>query len=217
MKKINWQYAIGEVLIVIIGITIAFALNNWNDNYKSKRLKKQYLQNLAVDIESEIELLEKNQTACQKKLADIAFVKPFLGNPNIRRDTVIRKVFDIARMINFQPQDITYQTLINSGDLQLIDNFELRKSIEAHFSQHSEILQNYERIKVIHEKYLGNYYIYDVDYDAIRQGDTKFMDNPILKNIMVSLEGSFYMVMASNTKCIESNQALLKMIKKELK
>ena len=216
MKKINWRYAIGEIIIVIIGITIAFALNNWNDNHKANQLKKEYLHNLASDINSEIELLENNQIACNKKLEEIAFVKPFMGNPNLRRDTIIRRVFEIAQMVNFQPQDVTYQTLINSGDLKLIDNFELRKSIEAHFSQHADILQNYNRIETIHEKYLGNYYIYDIDYDAIKQGDTQFLDNPILKNIMTSLQGSFRMVIASNSKCIESNKALLKMIEKEL-
>ena len=29
--KINWQYAIGEIILIFIGITLAIAFNNWND------------------------------------------------------------------------------------------------------------------------------------------------------------------------------------------
>ncbi len=38
--KINWTYALGEIIIVIIGITIAFALNNWAENAKGRKTKK---------------------------------------------------------------------------------------------------------------------------------------------------------------------------------
>ena len=40
MKKINWRYAIGELLIVIIGISVAFALNNWSASLKENDLFK---------------------------------------------------------------------------------------------------------------------------------------------------------------------------------
>ena len=29
--KVNWQYAIGEVVLILIGITLAIAFNNWNE------------------------------------------------------------------------------------------------------------------------------------------------------------------------------------------
>lgn len=40
LRNINWRYAFGEIIIVIIGISIAFALNNWAANTKEKRIKK---------------------------------------------------------------------------------------------------------------------------------------------------------------------------------
>ena len=35
MKKIDWQYTFGEILIVIIGISIAFSLNKCSENQQN--------------------------------------------------------------------------------------------------------------------------------------------------------------------------------------
>ena len=34
--KINWQYAIGEVILIFVGITLAIAFNNWNEERKAR-------------------------------------------------------------------------------------------------------------------------------------------------------------------------------------
>ncbi|OZV68023.1 hypothetical protein CA834_10255 [Winogradskyella aurantia] len=47
------KYAIGEIILVVIGILIALGINNWNENRKNKRLEKVVLnnifENLAID------------------------------------------------------------------------------------------------------------------------------------------------------------------------
>ena len=40
------RYAIGEIVLVVIGILIALSINNWNENRKEKKLAKTYLENL---------------------------------------------------------------------------------------------------------------------------------------------------------------------------
>lgn len=41
-KKINWTYAIGEIIIVIIGITIAFSLNRWAETAENRKTKGRF-------------------------------------------------------------------------------------------------------------------------------------------------------------------------------
>ncbi|MCB0706669.1 MAG: hypothetical protein KDC34_15245 [Saprospiraceae bacterium] len=214
--KINWKYAIGEVLIVIIGISLAFALNNWKERGANSTQKKQYLENLALDINQEISQLERNQEAVNEKLKTIEMVKPFLGKDPGRRDTIIRKVFELARLVNFYPENSTYQTLINSGDMKLIGNFQLRRSLEEHFALHKIVLQDYERIEKIHEKYLGDFFIYHINFNELRFGNTDFLDNPLIANIITSVEGAYYLVLKGNERCLKSNKDLLEKIEAEL-
>ena len=213
MKRINWKYALGEIIIVIIGITIAFSLNNWKENRADEQLKNQYLENLISDIEHELEILQSNQESFQNKLELIKEIRPFLGNPNTKRDSTITKVFKLAQAVPFYPVNATYQTLVNSGDMKLIDDFELRRSIEEHYSFHNVVLQDYERIDAIHKKYLGDFFIYEIDFQSLRNGNSDFLDKPLLGNILSSLQGAFYFAIQGSKKCMESNSNLLAKIK----
>ena len=40
------RYAIGEIVLVVIGILIALQINNWNEGRKDRVLEKKLLENL---------------------------------------------------------------------------------------------------------------------------------------------------------------------------
>ncbi|SMD32988.1 hypothetical protein SAMN04488029_1349 [Reichenbachiella faecimaris] len=51
--KINWRYAIGEFLIVVAGILVAFQLNNWSQSANTRNLTLQSLNNLVSDLKQD--------------------------------------------------------------------------------------------------------------------------------------------------------------------
>lgn len=212
MKKLELGYIIQEIVIVIIGISIAFTLNNWKANQADIKLQQQYLDNMASDIQQELEQLEVNRQEIQTKLGLIRTVRPLLNMPNNRRDTVAGKIFEIAKSVSFNPVNTTYQTLINSGDMKLINDFELRRSVEEHYSLHKIILRDYDRLDNIYKEYLGKFFVYDIDFGAMRQGDFSFLENPLLSNIINTIEGSYHLALQGNERCRTSNQALLEKI-----
>ncbi|MCO5723887.1 DUF6090 family protein [Robiginitalea marina] len=44
------KYAIGEIILVVIGILIALQINNWNENRNTHNLSKIYLNNIKKDL-----------------------------------------------------------------------------------------------------------------------------------------------------------------------
>ena len=44
------KYAIGEIVLVVIGILIALAVNNWNQEKKDHRLGRDYLSRIHSDL-----------------------------------------------------------------------------------------------------------------------------------------------------------------------
>jgi sensor domain CHASE-containing protein len=46
------KYAIGEILLVVIGILIAIQINNWNENRKKQALELELLKQVNSEIES---------------------------------------------------------------------------------------------------------------------------------------------------------------------
>jgi hypothetical protein len=43
-------YAIGEIILVVIGILIALQINNWNEMQKQKEISKETIQNLKIEL-----------------------------------------------------------------------------------------------------------------------------------------------------------------------
>ncbi len=44
------KYAIGEIVLVVIGILIALSINNWNEEKKVAEVEKQYMKSLLSDL-----------------------------------------------------------------------------------------------------------------------------------------------------------------------
>ena len=47
-------YAIGEIILVVIGILIALQINNWNEYQKQLKTEKEILKEVKVGLESDL-------------------------------------------------------------------------------------------------------------------------------------------------------------------
>ena len=72
------RYAIGEIILVVVGILIAIQINNWNNLNEKNKLKNVYLNRLISDIRSDTSNiafirseLEINQTVIKALIAKI--------------------------------------------------------------------------------------------------------------------------------------------------
>lgn len=216
MKKINWQYAFGEILIVIIGISIAFSMNKCAEHSKDEKLKLQYLQSIKNDLEIDKATLESNLEALGKKIGTIQNVLPLFSIKDVEKKKGIRQIFGIMPLTDFNPKDITYQSMINSGDFSLIDDFGLKTAIETHYSDYKTILKDYERQEIIHKEYVGDYFIHKMDYDAMRRGELGFKDEKLLKNILQSMRGAFIIKQKASERGVKSCDSLINLISSKL-
>ncbi len=215
MKKINWQYTFGEILIVIIGISIAFSLNKCAENSKNENEKNQYLNSLINDVKVDKTVLEANVAALEKKIRTADEVLPILNSESPDKMSVVGKIFQLVNLIEFTPKDNTYQTLINSGDLKLFDDFEVKTAIEKHYSYYEIMLKSYLRLENIQKEYVGRYFIYNTNFDDFRLGKFGFTDEALLKNILMSLRGSFELKLKASKEGVNSCEELLTVLNKK--
>ena len=216
MKNINWRYAFGEILIVIIGISIAFSMNKCAEASKNDTLRLKYLNSIKNDLQIDKANLETNLEEVGKKMETLQRVIPLFNEEDLNKKMGIRQIFGIMQLTNFNPKDITYQSMINSGDFSLINDFELKTAIETHYSDYKTILKDYERQEIIHKEYVGDYFIHNMDYDAMRKGELGFKDEKLLKNILQSMNGSFRIKKAASERGIKSCDSLIQLISTKL-
>lgn len=211
MKK-TLIYAFGEILIVIIGISLAFAMNKWGEDRSDKAQKEQYIINLKQDIAADKAQLEANLVEINTTIEQAQDVISILGKDVPNKNARLRGVYAVANLTNFTPKDYTHQTLVNSGDLKLMNDFELKTTIQKHYSDYKAILKAYERQEIINKEYLGDYFIHHTDYDLVPQGKSPFKDEKLLKNIMQSARGSLTIKRDATIDGIKSCDSILKVL-----
>jgi hypothetical protein len=134
------KYAIGEIILVVIGILIALQINNWNENRKDKIKEHAYLSNLKKDISKDIVIntyyiLDRYQ----KKVEVLKKGKAFYQGKYIVKDT-ISFLNDIGYgnvfgNVIWAFNKATYNQLVNTGDFKVIESDTLKTSILNYYNR----------------------------------------------------------------------------------
>lgn len=61
-------YAVGEIVLVVIGILLALQINNWNEGYKDRQLEQVYYCKLLEDVTQDHILLKKLMAEDQDRI-----------------------------------------------------------------------------------------------------------------------------------------------------
>ena len=85
MKNQNvnyYKYAVGEIILVVLGILIALSINNWNENRKNKKKELVLINNIIEDLGLDLIHINKslNEVVNQKELANIIKLSGCMDN-----------------------------------------------------------------------------------------------------------------------------------------
>ena len=128
-------YAVGEILLVVIGILIAVQLNNLNKNNSNRKELQNSYQNLYLDLKADIIVFNERDTALTEIVKSIESIKHlFLRENNISDILDLRKIPGLWNpQLSFN--DGTYQTLIGTGLLYNSGNDEFILQINEYYKQ----------------------------------------------------------------------------------
>jgi uncharacterized protein DUF6090 len=116
-------YAIGEIILVVIGILIALQINNNNELRKSRLKEVHYLQNIKTDLELNIVDLDKYLAVRTECIASAnRIIEHFEGKPITNYSDFNADGMNIYTWQKFYQNNNTFQELVNSGNLSLITN-----------------------------------------------------------------------------------------------
>ena len=127
--KIDWKSKLIDLLIVIIGITIAFQLNNLNESNKSKTKERDYLKSFYEENRDNESSLSLALEFAFKTKNDIDSLKQILLSKNYEDDRIKNLSASMMALSDFHPSLITMENITASGDFELISNFEYREKL----------------------------------------------------------------------------------------
>jgi hypothetical protein len=219
-----FKYAIGEIILVVIGILIALQINNWNETQKEHKIGIQFLKGIRADIKKDIILVDSILKMNQKTFSvissiDSVFHKHFFHYAQdnrfffVKPDTLdFEHVF--YRNVSFRPINGTYNSLIADGKTALIQNKPLLDKIQRIYNENHERLEsNYEAIKSL-EYGIATKYAYEKQnwtYTDIKNAKNQ----PIFYDLVNFTEEKYwYCLNLNRTKA--NSQKVISLIDKEL-
>ena len=179
-------YAIGEIILVVIGILIALQVNNWNQSNQQKVIEQTYLTNLLSDLrdqQSSIEIQLKEEQFFFETAGYI--IKDFEKNKTLTLDsTFFSRASELRSRKTFVITDPTYTDLISSGNINILQNSNLKDKLIKYYQELERIekvLQNNNSL-LVDQVYLANYQ--KLGYDILSDL-TSISERPVLHKHMV--------------------------------
>ena len=129
LKRVNWPNRIAELLVVFLGVSAGFILQNQKDHFNNKDLKSKYILGLVNDVETNIEILEKNTNEDSIWLQRNNYAVYQILDNTLAYDSACALMLSMTNFSELSTQADTYEDIISSGNLNLFTDFELRKSV----------------------------------------------------------------------------------------
>ena len=125
-----FKYAIGEILLVVIGILIALQINNWNESNKTKSEEALYLKRLIVDLKKD-SIYYNNRIEKAKLLIEknTSFINKMYETQQTKADFIELVAIPMWSSEYLTIQDNTYRELVSSGKLNILSNEDIKINV----------------------------------------------------------------------------------------
>ena len=170
MKSINWKKQLIEVIVLIAGILIAFGLNNWWSNRKEQATLQKHFINLAEENKDNRGMLDTSMVMIDYSISLIDSIFRHNGQPN-SADKLAPWTFELINVIPAYTFKNAYQTLSQTGDIRLINDFDLKQDIIGLYEYYKFI----EAVDKVHLDFYNTYF-YPFLMENIDFGTRKVVD-----------------------------------------
>jgi len=132
------KYAIGEIILVVIGILIALQINTWNEGRKNNAKEQQILIQLKDEYNANLLQLEQKITHRKRIIKAANKILEHIDFPsNVNADSLNSQLSIMIGNPTFKP---IQNNLINSGDILLIKNEKLNQLLTSWPSSVKELV-----------------------------------------------------------------------------
>lgn len=116
-------YAAGEILLVVIGILIALQINNWNEERQRRQSELIFYGNLKEQILNDSLQIRQEINFNSKYMQQFTYANELIERQdNMKMDTLGWIAHNLLNYSDFDRQGNIYETVVNSGQLELVRN-----------------------------------------------------------------------------------------------
>jgi len=152
-------YAIGEIILIVLGILIALQMNNWNETRKQNIKRDNYLSSLLVNLNENVSYLKRRSTEIKADLKATQDIGDRIGSATATIDTITkiaREEISLDYYAFTQLNDNTYQTLQSTGHIEYLERW-LQEELQKLNFMHKQLLNANEKFATLYIRVLTDF------------------------------------------------------------
>jgi len=150
-------YAIGEIILVVIGILIALQLNNWKDKRIQQKKESTFIEQIHNEFllnRSQLDVVSSYHFRGYHSSKKILSMMPIDVN-SVNLDSLSFFIEETFYNWTFNPQQSAINSLSSTSSFDIISNLELRTQLQ----NWSELFLDYKEEETIARNFANNYYL----------------------------------------------------------
>jgi hypothetical protein len=198
-----FKYAIGEIILVVIGILIALQINNWNEDKKERLEEQELLTQLHSEFGSNLEQLNQKIAMREMMISSSLKLLNYIDNLQSRNnDSILKHAGQIVIAPTFDP---IVNDIVSSGRIQLLQNGKLKEKLSRWTS---EIVQVTEEEQVWLNHRTKHYIPILMEYYSFRNVINNYWENGVVSQFHLD-EGTKTTLKIGNSKKTKEFSELL--------
>ena len=129
-------YAIGEIVLVVIGIFIAIQLNNLNENRKLQNKEDEYYCKFLEDVQQDLTQIETLIIESEKRIKSSNELLSLLQKESLNSELIANKMLDAVSLVTytFKPNKAAFEDIKSSGNLAILKDEKIKSRISEYYA-----------------------------------------------------------------------------------
>ena len=173
------RHACAEVLLVVLGILIAFQIDTWNNGRQLRQKELQYLSSIRDGLLADKQSIDKVTRQNLGKIDVIdALLQLFAGQVSNERaaDALVEHAFTIGTFDLYIPNRVAFDNMVSAETIELVTDRTLRLQLASYYSALTPDRGTQERVAEISRR-MADFFAADLTHASETPGLFTF-DNP---------------------------------------
>jgi len=158
----SFRRYLAELVVVFVGVALAFAVDNLRESRNERALGDQYLSGFRQDLTADLAMLRGQQEARQAQLRDALTTLEFFEGRPVEPQGFFEAYWSVLYELRTAPNRNTMDEVLSSGSLRLIRDGTIRTGLLSLYG-------TYDRIARLEEHMARDFdlYLYDPTFTRI--------------------------------------------------
>jgi len=168
IREHDWFFVIMDILVLVLGLLLAFQVDRWWEYRKERREERAYLSRLWDESGANVATVRERAAEHRRTAAEMLKVRRAMGDAAAARrlETTPEYGCGMLRLPGVRLASTAYQELAEGGRLGILRDAQLKKRLREAMGRHGFVsgqLDYFRSVFAVHQEQLGPYVAFSID------------------------------------------------------